>query len=205
MNEIVQNVIFIGAKQFKLCKTWLLFVQNMVSFMQNLYKRTETVQAAFAAVRCCSFYWLLTCVDYILFCLRHHGLCLAEAPGCISDSASGPVEPFSSHLLHAVRKCVQMPLLAHCRPSLVPSVHSQAQRRHPRSVWAAVPVGSVSVSSLCPAVCRTENQVVCEEALQGLFLCSKEGTLVCVLQDTPQTQAEAGLSCWRVEKCAVGL
>lgn len=138
-----------------------------------------------------------------LLCLRYHGLCLAEAPGCISDSPSSPVESFNSHLLHA-RNRAQMSLDTYRCPSLAPPVHSQAQLHCPRSAWSA-PVGSVSASSLRPALCRTENQVVCEEALQRLFLRSKEGTPVCVLQDKPQTQAAAGLSCWGVETCAVGL
>ena len=68
------------------------------------------------------------------------------------------------------------------------------------SMWTIF-VGTVSASSLHPALSRDENQVCPEEALQRVFLCSTEGTFVCVLQDKSETQAEAGLNCWwRCEK-----
>ncbi|KAF3833698.1 hypothetical protein F7725_024902 [Dissostichus mawsoni] len=50
------------------------------------------------------------------------------------------------------------------------------------SVWI-LSVGTVSASPLQPALCRHENQVCPEEALQRLFLCPAAGALVCFLQD----------------------
>lgn len=62
----------------------------------------------------------------------------------------------------------------------------------------------MSASSLHPALCRDENQIVPEEALQRLFYCSAKGAFVCVLQDKSETQAEAGLKCkGGVEKIAL--
>jgi len=55
------------------------------------------------------------------------------------------------------------------------------------------PAGPVSAAGLLPAERRDEDQVRPEETMQRLFHRATQGRLVCVLQDPPQTQAEAGL------------
>lgn len=147
--------------------------------------------------------WILIVNMYRSLCShRQHGLRLAEALRCIPDSTSGPAESLGSHLLRAIGECVQMCVHAHC-PSLAPA----SSEGHLGGACSArlVSAGSVSVSSLRPALCGNENKDVAEEALHQLLLCSKEGTLVRLLQDASQTQAEAGLSCGRVETRALRL
>lgn len=134
--------------------------------------------------------------------LCHHGAPPLEAPGHLPDSPSGPDEPVKSDLLLTSSLCLQVPLHPHHSPPQPAPVTGQASLRPAPlarllcSVWA-VSAGTVSASSLRPALCRDENQVCPEEALQRLFHCSAERASVCVLQDKSEAQAEAGLKCWR--------
>ena len=124
-----------------------------------------------------------------------HGVPPLEAPGFLPDPTGGPDEPVKSDLLFTrserLQKCLQ-PL--HSSTHAPPAV-DQSQL-HPVllvSVWI-LSVGTVSASPMQPALCRHEDQVCPEEALQGLFLCPAAGAFVCLLQDPPETQAEAGIT-----------
>lgn len=65
----------------------------------------------------------------------------------------------------------------------------------PPSSWT-IAAGTESAPRLHPALGWDENQVVSEEALPGLFLRPTTGQAVCLLQDEPEAQAEAGLMGW---------
>ena len=137
---------------------------------------------------------------YVVHSHSRHGSSSAEAPGYLPDSTSGPDDPFQS-CLFVSSQCLPVPLHACCCPSLSSPANSRSPLHPaplawpPRSVWTIF-VGIVSASSLHPALCGNEDQVRLEKALQRLLLCPQEGTPVCVLQDKPKTQAEAGLNCW---------
>lgn len=154
----------------------------------------------------------MTLIPFIHFCsLSYHGAPPLEAPGFLPDPPSGPDDPVKSELLLTSSKCLQMSLHPHHSSTHTAPVVTKNQL-HPAplhrllcSVWT-ICCGTVSASSLHPALCRDENQVVPEEALQRLFYCSTEGAFVRVLQDKSETQAEAGLKCRRsVEKIALRL
>lgn len=145
----------------------------------------------------CNCVWL-SCVS--LCSVGHHGTPPPEAPGFLHDSPSGSNERVKPDLLLTSSKCFQMPLHPHHSSPLTAPVSSQNQGTPGLVTWAlcsvcTISVGTMSASSVHPPLCRDENQVRTEEALQRLFFCSAEGAFVCVLQDKSQTQAEAGLKC----------
>lgn len=107
----------------------------------------------------------------------------AETPGFCPGS---PNECFQGLLA----SCSQM---LQQTPDSPPSAAASIQLLRPPGSGCHLSAGAVSASSLHPADSRDENQVRPEATLQRLFLRSEEGAPVCVLQDQPQTQAEAGM------------
>lgn len=125
---------------------------------------------------------------------QHHGAPSAEPPGQVPDPAAGPDDPVLSVLTHSQH--LQMPLHPHLSSLHTAPVTRQGKHHAGPVVWiicpvAVTPLGSVSAPRLPPALCRDENKDCTEKTLQRLFHCTAAGTLVCVLQDKSEAQAEA--------------
>lgn len=134
----------------------------------------------------------------------HHGTHRLQTPGFYLFSPTGPDDVFPN------TSCFQMPLQPYHCPSCT-CVFSEKKfhpvllmQSHPW-IWS-VSVEAVSTCPLHPALCRNENEICSEEALQRLFLCCEEGASVRVLQNKSKTQTKAGLKYrWSVLKMALML
>ena len=140
----------------------------------------------------------------------HHGALPLQAPGhFLQDALVSPgvsLHPFPQGALvgpdTSLRstKLLQKPVHPQHGSLQQTALLTRGQQPQPPSpvriflpVWGH-PAGPLSAARLLPAKRGNEDQDRPEKTLQRLLHRATQGTLVCVLQDKPQAQAEAGLS-----------